>query len=1551
MHTEKRSLLSSFLMAILTISVISTIQTLNQGTLLPVAAADQEIEIRTLLEADRKIVYLTAERAESIQIKVRNGTAIIAHEGLDYLPQGISITPKSATADQYVIHIGKKIKVSAEQLPVTYGLDFYDPVQSTEAARILLVIDGIDASSRSAPSLQFDKQTYSRGELATLVAKDPHIDCIVPDMLPDGKLLGVQLTFNDNPMSPLNLPRDINSNNEFRSSFIVPDGTGRLEASYKPASSCVYPAESSTPSALANIVDAKISFDMDNYAYQDTATLTVIDGTGEAKPIEIRATKIVDGSEVPVDVDSDFRSVIPDTGPISNTFTKTVRLDEVLAPDIFADGAFSTITATYGDVDGAQDVATILPERKTSVIIPEGRSSFFTNDTASFEMLYPQWNTNPLAFDRNYLTLCTYSTDSGNKIDGGRTVITLAETGYNTGIFVNSYHMAFINPDFDITLIPPADRELFANSTLKVLPTSSSTLVSKMGNVLECPASIPPESPLERVVIVQPSVKSDPDEEGRGQNIGAVAHTDPPLFSVSQVSCNQYNYGPDEDGDGICDNWETTSGLKVYYPAGGNSWTLSYTNDPAPKPNHVDIFVEMDYVNNVNIAGCNDGRSSNIGNNYKPNTAAMNNVEAAFRGAPVYNPGAYGVELHIYIDDAVNSGVCWESVSIWGEDAANPGVITFDEIKKAQFGKDDSERMTTNKGKAKFQVFHYGLSIPRQVQDMASSGVAEQLGNDFVVSLGASGIGWSDANMGGTIMHELGHNLGLYHGGPDVAGNDYNVNCKPNYPSVMTYVRQLTNAYSNTTLKYSDDILSPSAISRVSPNEENVLKLTASSWMSLIELVWGIDPGSSGGPITILSGDSTETPSVSGDVYKTLSDVDWDGDGSIASGSIPGGNIANLGISGCSGADTDNMISGADDWDNLQYNFRSLNPDAFETGFGDRQYFPLEINTTIVTEIRAKAVNTTDLLISSISDAAFEEDNSCSDSGFDFADGTSFDIEEIITLILTDAGSNIESNTEDELKVKITSSSDLVGFDLILEETGTSTGVFEEEFLITASMNTTGEEITVQDGDKVILEYTDMCSVGPTEIGSDFRVTFIVGGTDADVVVEEIRTVPDKVSSEFHNKLVNGSRLDTQVYLQSSISNATLLELVERHDLETAERELLAMRKYIDGSAGGNKTDDLLKEEGEAIRARQFLDNLLASFIEANLTDSNRKSFNVTSHDFDCTTDTQTFEPCRISGHSDSLTSTADTFKVEPSKKRLSLDLAGQGDVTLEIPTQLTLNGTLSHVRSYVHGGSYHFNKISSNGSGSTFLIEDLSLHPRYIALFYGPELVSATPITVMNSSGMPVTTLFVGEQAELSTILTNYGGWTQNFAAFIEVRDSSGVTTFLGYQNGNITADGLGPMSQSWKPEERGAYTLRVFVIDDFISPEVLSLVREITIEVKEKPIVSTRFKSYEIGDAITVTVVDSGANVDPSSIDDISAQVLSNLTNDVKSFTASELTPDSGVFRFDFVTSTNATGLQIQVMEGDVVTIKYLAEGREYIRMVRIQQDMLPLSDALNQ
>lgn len=98
-------------------------------------------------------------------------------------------------------------------------------------------------------------------------------------------------------------------------------------------------------------------------------------------------------------------------------------------------------------------------------------------------------------------------------------------------------------------------------------------------------------------------------------------------------------------------------------------------------------------------------------------------------------------------------------------------------------------------------VFHYALFGNSQLANGGggSSGLAELPGNDLLVTMGNWGFSTSAGaplnkliNMqASTLMHELGHNLSLGHG-----GNEH-VNYKPNYWSIMNYLYQLDGLDAN----------------------------------------------------------------------------------------------------------------------------------------------------------------------------------------------------------------------------------------------------------------------------------------------------------------------------------------------------------------------------------------------------------------------------------------------------------------------------------------------------------------------------------------------------------------------------------------------------------------------------------------------------------------------------------------------------------------------------------------------------------------------------------
>jgi hypothetical protein len=91
-------------------------------------------------------------------------------------------------------------------------------------------------------------------------------------------------------------------------------------------------------------------------------------------------------------------------------------------------------------------------------------------------------------------------------------------------------------------------------------------------------------------------------------------------------------------------------------------------------------------------------------------------------------------------------------------------------------------------------LFHYAVFASSLNPDgsAGSSGVAELYGSDLIVSLGNYGL-TTFPGIGlnllvnlqaSTLMHELGHNMGLHHGGNE------DMNYKPNHYSVMNYMYQ-----------------------------------------------------------------------------------------------------------------------------------------------------------------------------------------------------------------------------------------------------------------------------------------------------------------------------------------------------------------------------------------------------------------------------------------------------------------------------------------------------------------------------------------------------------------------------------------------------------------------------------------------------------------------------------------------------------------------------------------------------------------------------------------
>ncbi|MEJ7584715.1 MAG: hypothetical protein WKF43_11670, partial [Acidimicrobiales bacterium] len=134
--------------------------------------------------------------------------------------------------------------------------------------------------------------------------------------------------------------------------------------------------------------------------------------------------------------------------------------------------------------------------------------------------------------------------------------------------------------------------------------------------------------------------------------------------------------------------------------------------------------------------------------------------------------------------------------------------------------------------------FHYNLNIHRYQTSSGSSGQAELPGNDLITSLQCF---TSTVNVANTIMHEVGHNVDLRHGGFENLPN-----FKPNYNSVMNYRWQF-------------------------PGVDTNCDLTGDNELDY----------STGGRATLDEFNLSETLGICNGV-----DIDWNGNGSIEGGTV-----------------------------------------------------------------------------------------------------------------------------------------------------------------------------------------------------------------------------------------------------------------------------------------------------------------------------------------------------------------------------------------------------------------------------------------------------------------------------------------------------------------------------------------------------------------------------------------------------------------------------------------------------------------------------------------
>jgi hypothetical protein len=187
--------------------------------------------------------------------------------------------------------------------------------------------------------------------------------------------------------------------------------------------------------------------------------------------------------------------------------------------------------------------------------------------------------------------------------------------------------------------------------------------------------------------------------------------------------------------------------------------------------NKPDIFVQLDWM-------------ADNTHSHQLSSVEIQVIVNAFANSPfVSRTGSVGINLHV--DHGPASILNFNTNTTWGNlsrarqlaEVTNLGTgiginynwSAFDAIKNQPF--------VGFKSTGRSAIFHYAIAA-HQISTLANGGIARSnpssdfTGSDFIISLGSfeNSVGTPERRSG-ALMHELGHNLGLLHGGGDGIDN------------------------------------------------------------------------------------------------------------------------------------------------------------------------------------------------------------------------------------------------------------------------------------------------------------------------------------------------------------------------------------------------------------------------------------------------------------------------------------------------------------------------------------------------------------------------------------------------------------------------------------------------------------------------------------------------------------------------------------------------------------------------------------------------------------